>query len=120
MNDFDPNTNDPASTNVSSDASPSPGPNTVGTNPYYQQPLPQYIYIQPTPIHIASLVLGILSLCLFWLGIGGLILGIIGVALAVKAKKNNFNSQVGFGLSLAGMIIGIFLTGFLIVLPFLS
>ena len=109
MNDFDPNT----------EAAPPSTANIDPVAPEYQQPPPQYIYIQPKPLHTASIVLGILSLCFLWVGIGGMVLGIIGVALARKAKRNNYNSQVGFGISLVGMIIGIILTGFLILMPIL-
>ena len=127
MNEFDSNADHTTSTDAYTDVHSYPGAQTNASqsssiypdaaHQNYQQPPPQYIYIQPKPIHTASIVLGILSLCFLWLGIGGMVLGIIGVALARKAKKNNYNSQVGFGISLVGMIIGIILTGFLILMP---
>ncbi|MCL2111175.1 MAG: hypothetical protein FWH32_02770 [Clostridiales bacterium] len=79
--------------------------------PPYQPP-PQYqapMYAEP-PLHVPSLVVGILALVFaLTTGFVGLILGIVGVVMAKKAK-NEYKTGVGFGLSLAGLIIGAIIT----------
>ena len=64
-----------------------------------------------TGMAIASLVLGIIGIVLFFMGgNGGLILGIIGLPLAIYAKKKGDQSTVrkaGFITSLISLILGI-------------
>jgi len=61
---------------------------------------------------IASLVLGIVAIVFWWFGyssIVSVVCGIIGIILAISAKKDGFNSPlrtVGFILSLIGLIGG--------------
>jgi len=64
-------------------------------------------YPQKTPAHIPSLVLGIIAIVTLWFTIGftGIVLGIIGIVLARRARFSH-NSKAGFGLSLASLIIG--------------
>lgn len=52
---------------------------------------------------VASLVLGIIGLCSGWLYGLGCILGIIGVALSAKSKKETGGS----GMATAGLVLGI-------------
>jgi hypothetical protein len=80
-----------------------------------QQPVHQ---APPRQIYTPSLALGILSIILdsfFLTSIVGLILGIIGVAEAEK-NKDNYKTNVGFGLSLFGLICGVIITVILIFL----
>jgi len=73
------------------------------------------MYAAEPPLHIPSLVIGIIALILaFTTGFGGLILGIIGVILSKKAKYE-YKTGVGFGLSLAGLIIGAIYTIIIII-----
>lgn len=59
---------------------------------------------------IASLVLGILSIVVPWIG---LIFGIIGIVLSSKAKKEIANyQQSGHGLAVAGLVTSIVGTAF--------
>lgn len=55
---------------------------------------------------VASLVCGILSIVLMWLGYGaliGIISGIVAIVLAISAKKDGFTE----GMQKAGLILGI-------------
>lgn len=52
---------------------------------------------------VASLVLGIIGLCTGWVYGLGCILGIIGIVLSSKAKKENGAS----GMATAGLVLGI-------------
>lgn len=60
------------------------------------------------PHHIPSLVLGIIAIASLWFtcGISGLVCGIIGVNLANK-NRQNYNSKIGFVLSLVALIISV-------------
>ncbi|WP_112181896.1 MULTISPECIES: DUF4190 domain-containing protein [Paraliobacillus] len=66
---------------------------------------------------IASLVLGILSIVIPWIGF---IFGIIGIVLSSKAKKEIANyQQAGNGMAVAGLvtsIVGTALYGLLLIL----
>lgn len=57
----------------------------------------------------ASLVLGIISLCLVWFGYSalvGFILSLIGLVLANSGKKKgDTNCQAGFVLSIIGLVL---------------
>ncbi len=72
---------------------------------------------QNNPMAIASLVLGIVSVALCWLGywaILALACGVVGIILAVKGRKSNVQK----GLATAGLvlsIIGTALSGILFV-----
>jgi hypothetical protein len=61
---------------------------------------------------ITSLVLGIISIALWFFGytaIGSLVLGIVGIVMAVNSKKLGYNGPMrtaGFVLSIIGVIIG--------------
>lgn len=70
---------------------------------------------------VASMVLGILSIIIPWLGF---ILGIVGIILASKAfKEINATGQGGRGMAIAGLvtsIVGTALYGLLILLILLS
>jgi|GEM_PF-5629037 len=59
------------------------------------------------PLHIPSLVLGIIGLVSFWftLGISGVVCGIVGMNLTKKAK-GEYRVTAGFVLSLISTIIG--------------
>lgn len=52
---------------------------------------------------VASLVLGIIGLCTGWLYGLGCILGIIGIVLSAKSKKD----IGGSGIATAGLVLGI-------------
>ena len=72
------------------------------------------------PLHIPSLIMGILAIASFWFtfGISGIVCGIIGMNLARK-NRYEYKSSAGFVLSLISVIISIiiltiFLTCFLI------
>lgn len=58
---------------------------------------------------IVSLVLGIISILLFWAPIIGLVCGIIGIVLAVKQRKISKNSVTtgGFVTSIIGSILSL-------------
>ncbi len=101
-----------------------PQPQPAAGQPVYAQPQPAPVYITPGPMingelvnTTPHLVFGIVSLCLalsFYLGIGGIILGAIGLS------KSNYTlstcgcldgkGKVGRHLSRAGLIIGIVMT----------
>lgn len=55
---------------------------------------------------VVGVVFGILSL--FSLGIGGMVLGVVGLLFSIKQKKIEANkwSTWGFGLSVAGIVLG--------------
>ena len=75
--------------------------------PQYQQ-YPQYPqHPQKMPTHVPSLVIGIVAIVTLWFTIGftGIVLGIIGIVLARRARISH-NSKAGFRLSLASLIIG--------------
>ena len=79
--------------------------------PQYGQPQ----YAAELPLHVPSLIIGILALVFaIFTGFVGLILGIVGVVIA-KKNKHAYKTSVGFGLSLAGLIIGAIVTVILIV-----
>ena len=64
---------------------------------------------------IASLVLGILSLGFFWIPFGNtalLVLGIVGIILAVKGKKAAVAAGAPTGLATAGLVLSIIGTVF--------
>jgi len=87
--------------------------------PQYQAPPPpqygQPQYAAELPLHVPSLIIGILALVFaIFTGFVGLILGIVGVVIA-KKNKHAYKTSVGFGLSLAGLIIGAIVTVILIV-----
>ena len=76
-------------------------------NSQYPQ-YPQYSqYPQKPPTHVPSLVIGIIAIATLWFSVGftGIILGIIGIVLARKARFS-YNSKTGYGLSLASLIVG--------------
>ncbi len=59
---------------------------------------------------IAALVLGILAIVSIFTGWGailGLVFGIVGIVLAVKAKKEMADDEKGRGLATAGMVCAI-------------
>jgi len=93
----------------------------------YNSQYPQYTqypqYPQKKPLHVPSLVIGIIAIVSLWFTIGftGIILGIIGIALARRARLSR-NSKAGFGLSLAGLIIGalLFAAAFLGLLAYIG
>jgi hypothetical protein len=84
---------------------------------YGQAPQPQYQQGSPAgngnPAFdgkaVAGLVCGIISLCLCWTGIGGVVLGIIAIVLRGKGKQSQkpVLANVGFGLGIAGLVVGI-------------
>jgi len=90
-----------------------PPPEYQAPPPQYQAPPPQYgqpVYSAEKPMHMPTLIIGILALVFALLtGFVGLILGIVGVVLA-KKNKEEYKTNVGFGLSLAGLIIGAIVT----------
>lgn len=63
----------------------------------------------------ASLVLGIISLILFCIPIIGLVLGIISMVLGGNSKKGN-NKSVGFVLGMAGTILNVVFSLFIILM----
>ena len=85
--------------------------------PVYGQPM----YNAEPQLHVPSLIVGIVALILaFTTGFGGLILGIVGVILAKKAKETH-KTTIGFVLSLIGLIIGAIVTIiFIVAIAFLG
>lgn len=64
-----------------------------------------------SPMAIASLVMGILSLVLCCcIGIGGIVLGALGIIFAIlsrKGKSMETMAKVGLGLSITGVVLGL-------------
>lgn len=88
-----------------------PEPAASEPTPNYQQapPPPQYgqpVYAAEPPLHVPSLVLGIVGIIITWftIGIGGLICGIIGIVLSKRAK-GQYRTTAGFVLSLVSVIL---------------
>ncbi|MDR1796757.1 MAG: hypothetical protein LBR44_04835 [Clostridiales Family XIII bacterium] len=71
-------------------------------------PPPQYYQPAPgKPLHVVSLVLGIISIVVCWLfGLPSIVLGIIAVILA-RNSKQTYNSVPGFVTGLIGLILGV-------------
>jgi len=86
--------------------------------PQYQAPPPygQPLYAAEKPMHIPSLILGIIALITLWftIGISGIIFGAIGMSLAKKASATH-KATAGRVLSLIGLILGIIILVIMIV-----
>ena len=70
------------------------------------------------PLHVPSLVLGIISVASFLptLGIGGIVCGIIGLVFS-RRERFMYRTKAAFVLSLIGLILGvIFPVAFIIIL----
>ena len=65
-------------------------------------------YSVKKPVHIPSLVLGIVAIASLWFtfGVSGLVCGIIGINLAQK-RKFEYNSNPGFVLNIVSLSISI-------------
>ena len=76
--------------------------------PAYPPSYPQSSLVDPPPTtgkDTASMILGILSICLCWLfGVPGLVLGILAIVLASQAKKIIGRYS---GMAVAGLVTGI-------------
>jgi len=72
---------------------------------------------KPNGLGIASLVLGIVSIVLFWLPFIGIVMGIVGIILSGKQKKISPNGIATGGLvtSSIGLVISIIYTLFWII-----
>ena len=80
--------------------------------PAYQAPPPyaQPVYGAEKPLHVPSLIVGILAIVFaFIFGPVGLVLSIVGMVMA-KRNKATHKTTVGFVLSVVGLIISIIMT----------
>lgn len=75
--------------------------------------------VNNTGSETAALVLGIISLILFFIPVIGLILGIISLILGSNYKKKTGKS-VGFALGLAGTILNVVFTLFILLIVFIA
>ncbi|MBR5970391.1 MAG: hypothetical protein IK016_08630 [Lachnospiraceae bacterium] len=91
-------------------------PQDAGQEQRWQQIPPQYAQYPPQPVKqpghgaaVASLVLGIIGVALFWFIYVSAILGLIGFCMAIVAKKNGNKEAktiAGLILSLIALLIG--------------
>ena len=136
MSEFDQNQPDPAVTPepvatpeatpppVYEQAPPPPVYEQAAPPPVYEQAPPPPVYEQPAqspyvqasyanvekPLHIPSLILGILGIIFaFIFGPVGLVLSIVGMVMAKKNKLTH-RTTAGFALSIVGLILGIIFT----------
>ena len=94
-----------------------PPPPVYQAPPAYQAPPPygQPAYGAEKPMHMPSLILGIVSIVTCWIPVVPVICGIIGMILAMK-KKIEYKTTVGLVLSIIGLVLGIiFLIGYIFV-----
>lgn len=84
-------------------------------SPPWQQPLPgsqayPYAVQQTEGMCVAALILGLLSLVLIFIPILSWILGLMGIvlgALGIKSVRENAGFKTGYGMGLAGLILGV-------------
>jgi heme/copper-type cytochrome/quinol oxidase subunit 2 len=103
-----------------------PGPGYQGTPPYGWSAAP---VVPQNGMGVAALVLGIISCCLFCAyGVVSLVLGILAVVFGVKGRRkaergeadNHTQAQAGLVLGSIGIVLGLAMITFLIVVGVLA
>ncbi|HEX3790409.1 MAG TPA: DUF4190 domain-containing protein [Pseudonocardiaceae bacterium] len=81
--------------------------NTYGADNPMQPPYPQFGYYRPSTsgLSVAGMVIGILSLTMWWVPVLGLVISLVGLLLSARGIAHTRRGpRSGYGMGIAGLV----------------